>query len=71
LLYQPSVGQSLNRTTLPETSVLLSDRGDSRLKASFERDWQEIINGEKERLKAKERESKSMIMRLTGELKRE
>ena len=71
LSHQQSYGFSLNRTTLADTSFLLSERGDSRLKKQLERDWQQIINDEKKRIKSKERESKSMIMRLNGELKRE
>jgi hypothetical protein len=47
----------------------LSERGESRLKKQFEKDWQQIFNDEKQRIKSKERESKSMIMRLSGELR--
>jgi hypothetical protein len=49
----------------------MSERGDSRLKRQFERDWIQIMQDEKARIKSKEREDKSMIMRLSGELKRE
>ena len=39
--------------------------------ATFEKDWQQILTDEKQRMKNKEKDNKRMIQRLSGDLKRE
>lgn len=58
-------------TAFPDSSFLISERDGSRLKQQFAKDWHQILKDEKTRLKSKELESKSIIMKLSGELRRE
>jgi hypothetical protein len=59
-----------NTTRVAEQSTLLSDLNGTTL-SNQGRDWEAILASETARMKRKERDNKSMIDRLSGELKRE
>ena len=68
-------GNTLSKTFLRNSSQHRTMQNDAtitdHLNNTFDKDWQQILNEERQRMKMKEKDNKSMIHRLSGELKRE